>query len=107
MGCCLSSLQVGHSSKMDAMLLLTHYHVNTRNVFDTYDLAAAMDFKLKSLRGLTGILLGMHLAKAQALSNWERGKLTESQIAYASTDAWISLQIYKSLIRCAPVVMSV
>ena len=79
------------------------YHINTCNVFDTYDLATRMNFKLKSLRGLTGILLGLHLAKAQVLSNWEKEKLTEGQIAYASTDAWISLQIYKSLVRCGNV----
>lgn len=88
---------------MDATLLLMHYHVNMCNVFDTFDLAAKINFKLKSLRGLTGILLGLHLSKAQVLSNWEKGELTKEQITYASTDAWISLQIYKALIRCVSV----
>ena len=46
------------------------------------------------LRPLAGLLLGIRISKAAKLTNWEQKKLTEAQISYAATDAWISLLLY-------------
>lgn len=51
-----------------------------------------------SLKKLTAIVLGFRISKIQQLSNWEANLLTEQQLAYAATDAWTSLQIYKKLV---------
>jgi ribonuclease D len=48
-----------------------------------------------SLKKLSGIVLGIRISKAQQLSNWEAGELTEAQLRYAATDAWISYKIYE------------
>lgn len=48
-----------------------------------------------SLKKLSGIVLGGKISKAQQLSNWEADELTEAQLRYASTDAWISYKIYE------------
>jgi len=51
------------------------------------------------LKKLSGLLLGFRISKAQQTSNWEAENLTEAQIKYAATDAWVSLQIYNRLLE--------
>ncbi len=51
----------------------------------------------KSLRKLSAIILGERVSKAQRLSNWEAGILTEQQQDYAATDAWVSLRLLEVL----------
>lgn len=52
-----------------------------------------------SLKKLSGIVLGGKISKAQQLSNWEAEELSEAQLRYASTDAWISYKIYEDFIK--------
>ncbi len=51
-----------------------------------------------SLKKITGIVLGFRISKSQRLSNWEAEQLTEAQLSYAATDAWVSCEIFNSLI---------
>ena len=51
----------------------------------------------KSLRKISGIVLGKKVSKAQRLSNWEAKTLTPQQQMYAATDAWVCVEIYKRL----------
>ena len=51
----------------------------------------------KSLRKMSGIILGKRVSKAQRLSNWEAQNFTEQQMMYAATDAWVCLKIYDKL----------
>ena len=51
----------------------------------------------KSLRKMSGIILGKRVSKAQRLSNWEAQSFTEQQMMYAATDAWVCLKIYDKL----------
>jgi len=41
--------------------------------------------------------LGYRISKAQRVTNWEAPDLTEAQLIYAATDAWISHRIFESL----------
>jgi len=41
--------------------------------------------------------LGFRISKSQQLSNWEADQLTEAQMLYAATDAWVSLKIYENM----------
>ncbi len=50
------------------------------------------------LKKITAIVMGGNLSKAQRLSNWSAVKLTEAQIRYAATDAWVCEQIYNRLV---------
>lgn len=61
------------------------------------DLAKKLKIIKLGLRSLTGILLGKRLSKKAQVSNWAAVRLSDVQIEYAATDAWISLGIYKSL----------
>lgn len=53
----------------------------------------------KSLRKLSAIVLGQRISKAQRLSNWEAGVLTDQQREYAATDAWVCPRILEELQR--------
>jgi ribonuclease D len=46
------------------------------------------------LRGLAALLLGFRVSKREQTSNWAKTELTESQIRYAATDAWLGREIY-------------
>ena len=48
----------------------------------------------RGLRNMTGILLGGRLSKSAQLTNWAQSTLTPNQLAYAATDAWVSLKLY-------------
>lgn len=96
---CAHVCQVGHGSDTDAYLLLKNYYVNSCSVFDTYSLTKELGLPLQSLRGLAGTLLGVQVTKSQARTNWENELLSDSQLHYASTDAWISLKVYEALLQ--------
>jgi ribonuclease D len=59
------------------------------------------DFEIENfgLKKLSGLLLGFRISKAQQTSNWEAEQLSEAQIKYAATDAWVSLGIYNRLLE--------
>ena len=49
------------------------------------------------LRSLAGIFMGVRISKGAQVSNWSRADLSEAQVAYAATDAWISREVYLRL----------
>lgn len=49
------------------------------------------------LRKLTAIILGFRISKNAQVSNWEAEKLTQKQLQYAATDAWVCLEMYEVL----------
>jgi ribonuclease D len=48
-------------------------------------------------RNLAAMILEIRISKSAQTSNWENEILTQKQIRYASTDAWICLEIYNKL----------
>ncbi len=59
------------------------------------------EFKIEniSLKKMTAIVLGGRISKRQQRSDWQANPLSDSQINYAATDAWVSLMIYKKLLK--------
>jgi ribonuclease D len=55
--------------------------------------------EVESVKKLAGLLLGYRISKSAQTSNWEAPTLTEKQIEYAATDAWVCLQMYKKLMK--------
>ncbi|MCK5823397.1 MAG: 3'-5' exonuclease domain-containing protein 2 [Bacteroidales bacterium] len=49
------------------------------------------------MKKLAAIVLKCRISKAQQLSNWENETLTQPQLNYAATDAWICYKIYEEL----------
>lgn len=67
------------------------------------EMAPQYGIEVLSLKNLAGLLLGFRVSKRQRLSNWEAQELSEGQILYAATDAWVSLEIYNKLKELKPV----
>ena len=61
--------------------------------------AFVKDFGIESsgLKKLTAIVLGFRISKRQQVTDWEAEQLSEAQMIYAATDAWVCHQIYRKL----------
>jgi ribonuclease D len=81
----------------DIKALQQMYQFEAAGFADVQDMAEEAGLKVKSLRKLTAMLFHMRLSKSQRLTNWEAKSLSEPQIIYAATDAWISLKVYYAL----------
>ena len=78
---------------------LQHYNrFEAARFMDLQRFAEAYGITDKSVKKLTGIILGRRVSKAQQLSNWEASTLSYAQQLYAATDAWICLMMYKALL---------
>jgi ribonuclease D len=59
--------------------------------------ALKLGIKDFSLKKLCAIVLGFRISKSQQISNWEADILTDQQMVYAATDAYVSLKIFEKL----------
>jgi len=64
---------------------------------DIQEYVKQFNIESNGLKKLAGIVLGSRISKSQQTSNWENDVLTEAQLIYAATDAWICLEIFKKL----------
>jgi len=55
--------------------------------------------EVSGLKKLAAIVLGFRISKRQQVTDWEAEQLSEAQIVYAATDAWVCHQIYKKLLN--------
>ncbi len=57
------------------------------------------DYGIQSsgLKKIAAIVLGFRISKRQQVTDWEADELTEAQLIYAATDAWVCHQIYQKL----------
>ncbi|MBT7609623.1 MAG: 3'-5' exonuclease domain-containing protein 2 [Bacteriovoracaceae bacterium] len=68
-----------------------------RGFVEIADLAKKLGIKKLGLRSLAAILFDKKLSKKNKLTNWEKESLTEQQLNYAATDAWLSREVYIKL----------
>lgn len=61
---------------------------------DLAPLAQSLKIEQTGLRNLTAIFFSQRLSKSAQLSNWQKSPLTQTQLNYAATDAWISRELY-------------
>lgn len=64
---------------------------------DVGELAKAAGLQNHGLRGLAAVLLGFRISKRAQTSNWAQKKLSQAQIHYAATDAWVGRELYFKL----------
>ena len=55
--------------------------------------------RVSGLKKLSAIVLGFRISKRQQVTDWEAEQLTDAQLVYAATDAWVCYQIYTKLIN--------
>ena len=90
-------LKIGAAVKNDIVGLSKLRHFTAGGFVDLQDIVENYGIKDKSLRKISGIVLGKKVSKAQRLSNWEAKTLTLQQQVYAATDAWVCVEIYNHL----------
>jgi ribonuclease D len=66
---------------------------------DVGELARQAGCPNPGLRGLAPLLLGFRVSKRPQTSNWAQRTLTQAQIEYAATDAWVGRELYQKLQR--------
>jgi ribonuclease D len=65
-----------------------------RNVIDLGLIARGCGLSQTGLRNLAGIFLGIRIPKGNRTSNWAARRLSEAQITYAATDAWVCRELF-------------
>lgn len=89
-------VKAGAAIRDDIKTLQINRHFEPGGFVELQDEAKNLGINNFSLKKLAGIVLDCKISKAQQLSNWEAEELSEAQLRYAATDAWISYKIYES-----------
>lgn len=90
-------LKVGLGLNDDLRRMRADFQFEPGGFLDLQQYVEAFRIEEKGLKKLSGIVLGRRISKSQQVSNWDAEDLTEAQIRYAATDAWICLMIYNRL----------
>lgn len=89
--------KIGISIRDDIKALQKLQNFEPASFIDLNNIAEEMEIKHAGVRSLTAIYLEGRISKNQQTSNWDKEQLTEPQMRYAATDAWICFEIYDKL----------
>lgn len=94
-----SIMKVGVAIRDDIKALQKINRFTPASFIELSTMARASGLEVESVKKLAGLLLGFRISKSAQTSNWEAPTLTEKQLEYAATDAWVCLEIYQYLKR--------
>ncbi len=89
--------KIGAAVRDDIKSLQKISHFTPRNFVELQTLAKEKGLKNFGLRGMAEEVLQGALSKRTKMTNWEAHTLTDQQLMYAATDAWIGLMLYRRL----------
>lgn len=87
-------IKTGVAIADDMRSLQNLYNFQPAGLVDLSNIARKNNIGMFGLRGLAACFLGVRISKTARCSNWGNPNLSEQQIVYAATDAWVSRQIY-------------
>ncbi len=90
-------LKVGVAIHQDLSALQKLFGFVPQNFIELQTIAKENGLKNFGLKGMTEEVLQAKLSKGPKLTNWEAPVLTDRQMAYAATDAWIGLKLFEAL----------
>jgi ribonuclease D len=90
-------LKIGLGLQDDLRKLRADFQFEPHGFLDLQHYVEAFRIDEKGLKKISGIVLNRRISKSQQVSNWDADVLSEAQLRYAATDAWICLMIYNSL----------
>lgn len=99
-------VKVGAAVTDDIRGLQKYRDFSPHSFVDLQRIVGDYGIKDKSVKKMTAIILGFRISKTQQLSNWEAETLSESQIRYAATDAWVCREMYLKLMKSEKTVSS-
>lgn len=91
-------LKIGVAIRDDIKILQKIEAFKPSGFIELQDLVKTYGIENFSLKKLSAIILGFKISKSQRLTNWDAPELTEQQLVYGATDAWVSCEIYKKLL---------
>ncbi len=87
-------VKAGVALARDLSELRQFFPFEAANFVDLSAVAKRSGMKQTGLRSLAGLFLGGRITKAAQTSNWAQPRLSEKQIRYAATDAWVCRELY-------------
>jgi ribonuclease D len=90
-------LKVGAGLNDDIRRMRCDFLFEPEGFLDLQSYVEAFKIGEKGLKKMSAIVLGYRISKSQQVSNWDADILSEAQLRYAATDAWICLEIYNEL----------
>jgi len=87
-------VKVGVAVADDVRALMSLSSFTPAGFVDLGETARLAGLPASGLRSLAASLLEVRVSKSVRCSNWERGELTNKQVAYAATDAWVSRELF-------------
>ena len=90
--------KVGVGVNDDIARLNKLHNFQAQNFLDLSSIAKSKGLIQSGARALTARYLGKRLIKSSQKTNWAKKELTERQLLYAATDAWICLHIKEPLL---------
>lgn len=90
-------LKVGIGLKDDFNLLDRLRSFTPQGFLDLNDTFEELGAESIGARNLAAMILEIRISKSAQTSNWEVEQLSQKQLNYAATDAWICLEIYEKL----------
>lgn len=85
-----TGIGLGHDLKQ----LKLCFPFQEENVVDLAAIARGQGMEQTGVRNLAGLFLGFRVPKGQKTTNWARVELTQNQIIYAATDAWVCRELH-------------
>lgn len=90
-------VKAGVAIRDDLKQLQKIFQFTPQHFVELQGLAKARDLKNFGLRGMTEEVLQATISKGPKTTNWEAFELTDRQLMYAATDAWIGLKLFQKL----------
>lgn len=90
-------VKVGVAIRDDLKQLQKRFQFVPQNFIELQNVAKVKGLKNMGLKGMTEEVLNATISKGPKTTNWELPVLTERQIKYAATDAWIGLTLFQKL----------
>ena len=90
-------LKVGLAIRDDIRILQKLNKFEANSFIGLQKFVKQFNIENNGMKKLAAIVLKSRISKAQQLSNWENETLTQAQLSYAATDAWICYKIYEAL----------
>lgn len=87
-------IKAGVALADDLRTLRAVFPFHEKNMVDLGKAARRCGLAQTGVRNLAAIFLGFRIPKGARTSNWAAPRLTEAQIAYAATDAWVCRELY-------------
>ena len=95
-------IKAGVAIRDDIKALQTVASFTPASFIELATLSKSAGLQVESVKKLAALMLGFRISKSAQTSNWEAPTLTEKQIEYAATDAWVCLELYGKLKELLP-----